>query len=228
MPNGVLLAIDTATRMPSIALYAAEGLLGEQSWLSGRNQSVEVLPAIERLLGLASVSRQDLGAVGVAKGPGSFTGLRIGLSLAKGLCLALGLPVIAVPAPEVSAYSAGDPGGPVVAVLEAGRRRIVVGAYRFVDGLPQLQGEMSLHDTDAWVPSTAEPVLITGEVSPALAERLLSLPQSDAISLASPAGSVRRAGFLAELAWYRWQAGQVDDLDQLSPIYLQQPVSGTA
>jgi tRNA threonylcarbamoyladenosine biosynthesis protein TsaB len=228
MSNGVLLAIDTATRMPSIALYGAEGLLGEQTWRSGRNQSVEVLPSIDRLLALASVTRQELGAVAVAKGPGSFTGLRIGFSLAKGLCLALSLPIIAVPALEVSAYSAGDPGGPVVAIVEAGRRRIVVGVYAFADGLPQLQGELSLHATDAWTPPIDQPLLITGEVSPALAERLLSLPEGDALSLASPAGSVRRAGFLAELAWYRWQAGQVDDLDLLSPIYIQQPVSGTA
>ena len=218
--------LATTITHASIALYAAEGLLGEQSWLSVVT-SRSSAAGHRTYAGPCQHQPQDW-ARWAWPGPGSFTGLRIGLSLAKGLCLALGLPVIAVPAPEVSAYSAGDPGGLVVAVLEAGRRRIVVGAYRFVDGLPQLQGEMSLHDTDAWVPSTAEPVLITGEVSPALAERLLSLPQSDAISLASPAGSVRRAGFLAELAWYRWQAGQVDDLDQLSPIYLQQPVSGTA
>jgi hypothetical protein len=69
-------------------------------------------------------------------------------------------------------------------------------------------------------------VFITGEISPALAERLLALPGSEAIALASPAGSARRAGYLAELAWYRWQADDTDDLDALGPLYQQQPLSG--
>ena len=224
----VLLALDTASRYASVALYHQDGLLAEQTWRSQNNQSVEVLPAIERLLLLTNCTRADLGAVAVAQGPGSFTGLRIGISLAKGLCLALGLPIIAVPTLEISAYSVGDPGGPVVAVTEAGRGRIHVGAYLFEDGLPRLQGAIALYRIEEWLPALDTPLLVTGEVSPALAERLLNLPGGEAISLASPAGATRRAGYLAELAWYRWQAGQTDDLDTLGPIYLQQPLSGTA
>ncbi len=224
----VLLAIDTASRLASIALYGQDGVLAEQTWRSRNNQSVEVLPAIERLLAFTNCARTDLGAVAVAKGPGSFTGLRIGISVAKGLCLALSIPIIAVPTLEISAYSAGDPGGPVVAVSEAGRGRIHVGTYVFADGLPSLEGEITLQHVDTWVPDAAEPLLITGEIPPALAKRLQHLPNGYAISLASPAGSVRRAGYLAELAWYRWRSGQTDDLDTLTPLYLQQPLSGTA
>jgi len=222
-----LLAIDTASRHASIALYRQDGLLAEQSWRSQNNQSVEVLPAIERLMSMTGCQRADLAAVAVAAGPGSFTGLRIGMSLAKGLCLTLGIPIIAVPTLEATAYGAGDTGGPVIAVIEAGRQRLHVGAFLFVDGLPCLQGEVSLQPADRWLPDLSEPVFITGEIAPSLAERLLALPGGDAIALASPAGSPRRAGYLAELAWYRLQAGQVDDLDALGPIYQQQPLSGT-
>jgi len=224
----VLLAIDTASRYASVALYHQDGLLAEQTWRSQNNQSVEVLPAIERLLSMTQCARRDLGAVAVAQGPGSFTGLRIGISLAKGLCMALDIPLVAVPTLEVSAYSAGDPGCPVVAVSEAGRGRIHVGTYVFVDGVPRLQGEIGLYRLEDWSPAPDGPLFITGEVTPALAERLESLPNSDLLSLASPAGSPRRAGYLAELAWYRWQTGQVADLDTLGPIYLQSPLSGTA
>jgi tRNA threonylcarbamoyladenosine biosynthesis protein TsaB len=222
----VLLAIDTASRYASVALYREDGLLAEQSWRSRNNQSVEVLPAIERLLAMTGCQRGDLAAVAVAGGPGSFTGLRIGMSLAKGLCLTLGIPIIAVPTLEITAYGAGDTGGPVIAVIEAGRQRLHVGTYSFVDGLPRLQGEVSLQSVDQWAPELSEPVFITGEITPALAERLLALPGSEAIALASPAGSARRAGYLAELAWYRWQADDTDDLDALGPLYQQQPLSG--
>lgn len=223
-----LLAVDTATRYASVALYRQAGLLAEQTWLSHNNQSSEVLPAIDRLLTSTACEKADLSAIAVAGGPGSFTGLRIGMSLAKGLCLVLDLPIIAVPTLEITAYSAGDVGGPIAAIIQAGRGRIQVGTYLFEEGLPRLQGEIERFAIDAWQPPTKEPLFVTGEITPSLAQRLLTLPDGEMIAVASPAGSLRRAGYLAELAWYRWQDGQVDDLDTLVPDYMQSPVSGQA
>ena len=85
----MILAIDTATRTASIALYDSSGVLAEESWRSRNNHSVEVMPAIMRLVERQGCSMSDLAGIAVSLGPGSFTGLRIGLSAAKGLCLAL-------------------------------------------------------------------------------------------------------------------------------------------
>jgi tRNA threonylcarbamoyladenosine biosynthesis protein TsaB len=164
---------------------------------------------------------QALVAVAVAKGPGSFTGLRIGISIAKGLCLGLGIPLIAIPTLDIMAYAVGDPGRPVYAVLEAGRGRISVARYHFAEGLPVQEGATELHQTDIWLPPAGEPVLVAGELSAELAERLMRAPQSADIALASLAGSVRRAAYLAELAWGRMQAGQTDDLDTTQPEYIK-------
>ena len=79
--------------------------------------------------------------------------------------------------------------------------------------------------SSGWVADAAEPVLVTGEVSAGLVERLLAQPDAHNIASSSLAGSLRRAGYLAELAWDRLQEGAVDDLDSLSPIYVQQPPS---
>jgi tRNA threonylcarbamoyladenosine biosynthesis protein TsaB len=78
-----------------------------------------------------------------------------------------------------------------------------------------------------WAPTFDEPTVLAGEVSAELAEHLLSLPDAENAIISSLAGSVRRAGYLAELAWERLEAGESDDLDSLAPIYLHQPTSGT-
>jgi len=222
----MLLALDTATRYASVALYDEQGVAAEQSWRSQNNHSVEVLPAIAALLAQQGQAPHDLQAVAVVQGPGSFTGLRIGMSIAKGLCLALQIPIIAIPTLDVITYAVGDPGGPVWAVLEAGRGRIGVAKYHFEQGLPVPEGEIQVWQAAEWVVEAAEPVLVAGEVSAELAERLLQQPDAEHIAISSLAGSLRRAGYLAELAWDRLQAGRVDDLDRLAPLYLHYAPSG--
>jgi len=215
----MLLAIDTATRWASLALFDAAGVAFEQTWHSMNNHSVEVMPAIARALSQQRLGTRSLTGVAVAKGPGSFTGLRIGMSIAKGLCLGLDIPIVAIPTLDVITYAVGDPGGRVLAVLEAGRGRICVGAYHFEEGLPVSEGDATLVRMLEWRLRASEPVLVAGEVSPELARHLLKQPDAHNIAISSLAGSLRRAGYLAELAWNRLQDGKGDDLDGLSPVY---------
>lgn len=223
----MLLAIDTATRYASIALYDASGTTAERTWRTERNHTCQVVPAIADVLAQQGLTPEDLTAVAVTKGPGSFTGLRIGMSVAKGLCLALGIPIIAVPTLDVMAYAVGDPGMPVLAVLEAGRGRLCVATFRFAEGLPVQEGEIALVSAADWVISTGSPVLVAGEISAELSARLLAQPDAGNIALSSLAGSIRRAAYLAELAWEQLLAGQVDDLDTLGPTYVRYPGSGS-
>ena len=222
----MLLAVDTATRWASLALYDDTGVISEFSWRCAGNHTVEVLPTIALMLNQARARPENLKAVAVAKGPGSFTGLRIGMGIAKGLCLALNIPIIAIPTLDTIAYAVGDPGGLVYAILELGRGRICVSQYLFEDGLPVLHTDPAIHDEQTWQPEASEPVVLTGEISADLTEHLLQLPQAGNIAISSLSASIRRAGYLAELAWQRQQKGEVDDLDSISPAYLQQPGSG--
>lgn len=223
----MLLAIDTATRYASVALYDESGVLAEQTWRSNNRHSVEMMPAIDAMMTRQGFAKEDLEAVAVAKGPGSFTGLRIGMSIAKGLCLALDIPIIAIPTLDIIAYAVGDPGAPVLAVLEAGRGRVCVARYGFDEGLPVQEEEIELVRSAEWVPPPEDFVFVAGEVNERLAERLLGLDHADNIAISSLAGSLRRAGFMAELAWNRLQEDETDDLDTLSPVYLHYPTSGT-
>ncbi|MHB1354760.1 MAG: tRNA (adenosine(37)-N6)-threonylcarbamoyltransferase complex dimerization subunit type 1 TsaB [Anaerolineae bacterium] len=223
----MLLAIDTSTRWASLALYDGTGIIAETNWRCWGNHTIEVLPTIAQMVKRAQAQPADIKAIAVAKGPGSFTGLRIGMSIAKGFCLALNVPVIAIPTLDIVAYAVGDPGRLVYAVLELGRNRICVAAYRFNDGLPVQQGDALYIASSEWQIAGTESVLVLGEISTDLAERLLNQPDAGNISISSPAASARRAGFLAELAWQRFGKSQVDDLDTISPTYLHLPTSGT-
>jgi tRNA threonylcarbamoyladenosine biosynthesis protein TsaB len=221
----MLLALDTATRWASIALYNDTGILSEFSWRCRGNHTVEMLPAVALMMKQARSQPSDLKAVAIAQGPGSFTGLRIGMGIAKGLCLALDIPIIAIPTLDIMAYEVGDPGGLVYTVIELGRGRICVSCYRYENGLPVLHQDAAIHETSEWQVDALEPVVVTGEISAELADRLLKQPNAENIAISSFAASARRAGYLAELAWQRLGDGQVNVLDTIDPIYLHLPGS---
>jgi tRNA threonylcarbamoyladenosine biosynthesis protein TsaB len=155
--------------------------------------------------------------VGVAIGPGSFTGLRIGLALAKGMVLSHKLSLIGIPTLDVVAAALPvPPGSRLVAVLEAGRRRLAIGRYLAQNGKWQPDGELQNLTIEEFVDQISEPILVCGELSGEARERL---SQTKSI-LPPPAQCVRRPAVLAEMAWKRWKAGAVDDPATLKPIYL--------
>jgi len=115
----VLLAIDTAAPRLQLALGAADGRLTTLSEDMATGQAERLFPALAELLARAGSAYADLGRIAVTTGPGSFTGLRIGLSAARGLGLALGIPVLGIP--SLLALSLGAPEGPVAVLLDARR-----------------------------------------------------------------------------------------------------------
>lgn len=222
----MLLAIDTSTRTVGLALYDGEQVLGESIWTGGDFHTVELAPAVNEMIKRCGVSMDSLEALGVALGPGSFTGLRIGLALAKGLALVRGLSMVGIPTLDVLAagQTAGDL--PLAAVLRAGRGRLAVGWYQPGPRGWRTDGKLEVLTPEELADRIETPTLVAGELEED-ARRLLGRKRKIVI-LASPAHSLRHPGFLAELAWKRLQAGQVDDPATLSPIYLHtnEPIPG--
>lgn len=225
-PGRPLLAIDTSTMRAGLALYTAEGVLGEVQWAAGRNQTTALMTEIDRLLGQAGLGIADVGALAVATGPGSFNGLRVGLSVAKGLVFACGVPLVGVPTLDATAYPHTAAGRPVRAVLVAGRGRLVSALYRWRDGALRRASEYENSALDGLAATIVEPTLVCGELDAATAGRLAELAPD--ASIAPPALRERRAACLAELAWARLGAGDVDDPVTLEPVYLHGPVPSAA
>lgn len=220
----MLLAIDTATRYASLAVYDGERVISEETWRTANYHTVELMPAIVRMLERQDVSVGALQAVGVSLGPGSFTGLRIGMGVAKGLVLSREIPLLGVPTLEIVAYPHFSQRQPICAVVEAGRGRLCVQIYRRRRGRWRPTNEPRLTTPEGLCGMVETTTLFCGEID-AVLSALLQERLAEKASLASPAASLRRAGYLAELAWARFQQGEADDPDTLSPIYLQQPAS---
>ena len=124
-----LLAIDSSTDQAGVGLY--DGVrVAELSWVAGRTQTASLLGQIQHLLTLHQLTPSDLAAIAVAIGPGTFSGLRVGISVAKGLVLGLGIPLVGVPTLTAAALPLAGAGAAVVAIVAAGRDRLVWAEYR--------------------------------------------------------------------------------------------------
>ncbi len=215
----MLLALDTATRYASIALYDGQSVVAELNWRSDRRHTVELAPQVDNLLRLAGIAPADLTALGVSIGPGSYTGTRIALSYAKGVVLARDLPLVGVSTLDALAYPHLPAHRPLCAVVAAGRGRYCWAVYAAAEMQPERITDFGLDKLPELLPQIQPPMIFVGELNEEDMARLEAAWGKEAIVL-SPARAVRRAGALAELAWKRLQAGDVDDPVALSPIYL--------
>src|SRR5581483_10540966 len=123
----MLLAIDTSTNQTGLACYDETGLLGECAWHSGRDHSVQLLPQLTLLLRHLGRNRDSISAVAVALGPGSWSGLRVGMSTAKGFALARDVPIIGIGTLEALLYQHDRPGAATIPLIRLGRERFATG-----------------------------------------------------------------------------------------------------
>ncbi len=222
----MLLALDTSTRSVGIALYKEARVLGEVVWASQSYHTVELAPAIDELLHKTGVQNTSLEAIGVAIGPGSFTALRIGLAYAKGLAFSRRIPLIGIPTLNILAQAQPMHIKNLAAILQAGRTRLAVGWYQKKQRHWHPVEKLENLTSDEFLEKLQQPTWVCGELTPQLRQRLAE--EVENVDVASPAQSVRRPAILAELAWTRWQAGEIDAPEMLSPIYLHhgEPIPG--
>jgi len=224
----MLIAIDTATRVMSMALHDGENLLAEQNWYTPNRYTEEIGPGLQHMLTICEVNMEDIVGVGVAVGPGSYTGVRIGVSFAKGLAATRNLPLVGISTLDVIA--AGQPyyqsGVGLVAVVPAGRGRIIVKSYRWRKGQWTSRAEPRLLEWEDLFETIDGAACITGEVNRDGIEAIREAQENGLdIRLAPAANRMRRAGYLAEMAWEQLHAAG-GDLQQfaakkLLPTYMK-------
>lgn len=218
----MLLAIDTSTPTAGLALWGEDGLGAVLAWEADQNHTRQLWKSMDFLLELQGLKPADLRGIAAGLGPGRFNGLRVGLSAAKGLCLALGRPIVGVDTLEATAYPYRDWGPPVCAVIAAGRGQLCAALYGEAHGRWQRQEGPILTDLESLCRLVDGPALFCGELTSAQREALRSRLGPRAV-IAAPAGAPPRAVAIAEIAWGRLQVGETDDLATLQPIYLRRP-----
>lgn len=218
----MLLAIDTSTDTASLALVQDSQVLAELTWRCEQNHSVELLPRLADLLGRSKSSLQSINCIIVAKGPGSFNGLRVGVSTAKGLAFSLGIPIIGISTLEVEAYQHAETNLPICPIFNAGRGEIATAIYQMKDNeWYQIVGE-HITTVETLCSQITTKTLFCGEFVTAIAGELKKQLKRKAI-ISSSTARLRRAGFLAELGQQRLAAGNYDNPATLHPLYLRRP-----
>ena len=212
-----ILAIDSASEQAGLALFDGSTCT-ELSWHAGRSQTTVLLAEIQHILALNGLEPGQLGAVAATVGPGTFNGLRVGLSVAKGLVLGLDLPIIGVPTLTAAALPFVGLGLHAAPLVPAGRGRIAwsllaPASNGWTEISPPRNG--TIDDLRAALPAGASTIVV-GELSENQAD---VLGQDDRVILPPLALRQRRPAAVAELAWARLQRGATDDPATLQPFY---------
>ena len=213
------LSIDTSTRYASVALSRGGEMVSELSWRAEQNHSVEFIPAMRRLMQQSDVDMSQVEAIFVAKGPGGFSALRVGMSVAKAVAMAQSVPLVAVGTLDIEAQPYLGLGTPVCALIGAGKEMVYTAIYDAQESRsPVIDYKAETHQD--LVSSVATQTLFCGEGVTAVAGLLRERVPTLALVVDTPAPT-RRPAVLAELGHRRLQAKDFDDPATLKPIYIR-------
>lgn len=218
----MLLAIDSATSVASLALWQDGEVLAEVTWHTQDNHTAELLPNLLHLLGQIKMELSSVKGIAVAKGPGSYNGLRVGLSTAKGLSLALDVPLAAISTLEVEAFPHAATQRPLCPIHNAGRGEVATALFQDNDGIWLRLIEEHITTLDVLLRQVPPDTLFCGELRPDIIQQIIE-KHGEQAAIVSGAGGLRRAGYLAELGWKRLSAGDYDDIRSLQALYLRRP-----
>ena len=216
------LAIDTSNEVAGLALSREGVVLAELTWVVGRNHTQETIPALLRLLEQAGAGLGEVRGVIVARGPGSFSGVRVGISLAKGLALALNIPLVGVSTLEAMALALARLGLPICPLLKFGRE-LAVAIFQLQGGKFVKLAEEQVADPARLISLASKvegPIVFCGDIGPEVSNKIRLEMGGRALFLSS---RLHRPGYLCELGWQRLKAGDWDDLATLQPLYLKKP-----
>ena len=218
----MLLAIDTSTDMAGLALVEDKRLIVEMTWRCEQNHTTQLLPRLEILLQRSGLDIKSATAIIVAKGPGSFNGLRVGVGTAKGLAFSLGVPLVGISTLEAEAFQFADCGFPVCSIHNAGRSEIGAAIYQKKRAGWKKLTEEHITTLDELLSGITAKTLFCGEYISQIASDITDRLKSKAV-IPPYAALPRRGFFLAELGQVRLDAGDTDNPAALQPLYLRRP-----
>ena len=217
-----ILAIDTASMVSSVAVASQERLLAELTVQTKLTHSETLLPHIEQVLQMAGVNKEELQGIAVSIGPGSFTGLRIGLATAKSIAYALQLPLLGISTLEALAWHYPVPGIYTAALLDAQKGNAYVESYRWEQGTLSVVDAVEVAkvtDIVAHCARIAEPVLLTGDV---VQKKIIGKMELPAGVMTAPANVLMpRAACVAMLGLAEFKAGHQDNVMAIEPVYIR-------
>ena len=218
-----ILGVDSSGMVASVAIVENDILLAEYSVNYKKTHSQTLLPMLDEIVSMTELQLEDIDAIAVAAGPGSFTGLRIGSATVKGLGLALDKPVVPVPTCHGLAYNLWGNDGYICPIMDARRSQVYCGIYRFESGrlcVVKEQEALDIAELVQELDSLGERVTFLGDGVPVYHDRIEELMKTE--HEYAPAHLNRqRAGAIAALGAIYFEQGIFENADDHSPIYLR-------
>jgi tRNA threonylcarbamoyladenosine biosynthesis protein TsaB len=215
-----ILGIDTATPFLALGIIEEEKVLGELRFNAGQTHAQILLPSIEKILNQASLELEDLDGIAISVGPGSFTGLRIGLATAKGLCFASGKPLLSVPTLDGLVYFNRALPYPLVPVLDAKKNEVYSAVYNTREGVLERISDYWVLSVEKLVAKIPEEVIFLGLGLEVFQDRLRELCGEKAHFLEGernlPSGSS-----IAFLGLEKFKRSEFENLEKAEPLYLR-------
>jgi tRNA threonylcarbamoyladenosine biosynthesis protein TsaB len=216
------IALETSARSGSVALVDHDGtLLAEEQFPHDLKHAAALISILDRLTRHHAWSPRDVAEIYVSAGPGSFTGLRVGVTVAKTLALSLNAKIVAVPTTDVLARNAPADARNILIVLDAKRGQIFTARYTQQGGTITQDEPAHLDTLANMLERSPRPLHLIGEGLP---YHRAALPADDAQVIVTPEESWRpRAAVVAHLGHAQARAGHFTDPDRLTPTYLRRP-----
>lgn len=217
----MILAIDTSTQVGSVAIVDRTRVVVSRYFDIGMQHSKRLFAEIEQVCQLTDRTVADLTAVAVTIGPGSFTGVRIGLAAAKGLCLMDDKPL--VPVSTLAALAAGVPrvAQPVCALIDARKEQVYAGLYDMSGGMPiEITPERAI-EPDALIDErSGQTTIYVGDGADAYSKLIDETPEAQRVPFHA---NRLHAAAVGALAWVEFDRGHIADLAMVEPNYLRAP-----
>ncbi len=214
----IVLGLETSAARGGVALLRDNETIAEQSFEKGLVHGREVAPAIKEVTDRAGVALRDIDLISVDIGPGSYTGVRVGIATAKALAWALGKELAAVISLDALAEAAKGLGGVIVPVLDARRQQLYSATYDAKSGALTRNAGPALFDLEGFIETVPRPAVLLGD---ALARFPEQFPQREGIIHAGEQFWTPRAGVVAELGRRAALRGELADPVILEPLYLR-------
>lgn len=218
-----ILAIDSSGLVASVAVVTEESLIAEYTINHKKTHSQTLLPMLDEIVKMIEIDINQMDAIAVAAGPGSFTGLRIGASTAKGLGLALKKPIISVPTVDGIAYNLYGTDKLICPIMDARRNQVYTGLYEFKNNKFHIVAEQKAVDIDeitAEINALNREVIFLGDGVEVFREKLKELMKVS-YHFAPVHLLKQRAGAIGALGIEYFKLGKIESADEHAPIYLR-------
>ncbi|UCD77860.1 MAG: tRNA (adenosine(37)-N6)-threonylcarbamoyltransferase complex dimerization subunit type 1 TsaB [Desulfobacterales bacterium] len=215
-----ILAVDTATKSCSAAVIDRRELLAELTTGNGRTHSRHLMNIIDTVIGMAGLNLEQLDGFATSIGPGSFTGLRIGISAIKGLAYALNKPVVGISSLDALAWQCNQTPFLICAVIDARKKEVYSCRYRFVNQAVIKEGSEQVASPTDTVRGIEEPCIFVGNGA-LLYQELISAELGELAVFADDARHIIRASTIARLSLSRIKQKPIEDVRLLVPQYIR-------